>query len=54
MNYKKPFSNRRVLTRVLLILTVLFANAQTHAAMYKYITKDGQTLLVGGFGEHLQ
>ena len=46
MNYKTP-THRRVLTRTLFILTVLFASTHAQAAMYKYITKDGQTLLTG-------
>lgn len=46
MNYKTPI-NKSVLTRALFILSVLFATTQVQAAMYKYITKDGQTLLTG-------
>lgn len=46
MNYKTPIY-RRILTSLLFILSVLFATTQAQAAMYKYITKDGQTLLTG-------
>lgn len=46
MNFKTSFKNN-MLIRVFLILTILFASTQTQAAMYKYITKDGQTLLTG-------
>jgi len=46
MNYKTA-THRRVFTRALFILSVLFATTQAQAAMYKYITKDGQTILTG-------
>jgi len=46
MMFKNPFSIR-VLARTLFICTILFASAQSQAAMYKYITKDGSTLLTG-------
>lgn len=46
MNYKTPI-HQRVLTRALFILGLLFASSHAQAAMYKYITKDGQTLLTG-------
>ena len=46
MNYKTPFRSR-LLRRILFILVILFANTQVQAAMYKYITADGQTLLTG-------
>ncbi len=46
MNYKSP-NHRRIFTCALFILSVLFATTQVQAAMYKYITKDGQTLLTG-------
>ena len=46
MNYKTP-AHIRVYARTLLILGLLFASTNVQAAMYKYITKDGQTLLTG-------
>lgn len=42
-----PFSHKHLLTRTLFIVTVLFVSLQAQASMYKYITKDGQTLLTG-------
>lgn len=46
MNLKTPTIIRVVLYTIL-IITLFFTSSQGHAAMYKYITKDGQTLLTG-------
>lgn len=46
MNARTP-AILRIVTYALLIITLLALSTQGHAAMYKYITKDGQTLLTG-------
>lgn len=46
MNHKTP-SQLRFFTRAFFIMAILLASSQVQAAMYKYITKDGQTLLTG-------
>ncbi|MGK0271663.1 MAG: hypothetical protein ACI88H_002329 [Cocleimonas sp.] len=46
MNYKTPIQKRWI-SHILLTFVLLLASSQVQAAMYKYITKDGQTLLTG-------
>jgi len=46
MNLKTPFISRIVLYAAFALSLMTFST-QGHAAMYKYITKDGQTLLTG-------
>ena len=46
MKYNPSIPNR-VFIRALLCFAMLISCSQGHAAMYKYITKDGQTLLTG-------
>jgi len=46
MNFKTP-TFRYALSCALLFLSLLTFSVPANAAMYKYITKDGQTLLTG-------
>ncbi len=46
MNYKPPLRSRLIM-RTLFLLAILLTSTQVQAAMYKYITADGQTLLTG-------
>ena len=46
MNRNSTF-HKSVLVRTIFSLVLIITFSQGHAAMYKYITKDGQTLLTG-------
>ena len=43
----KPPAMLKIVLHIVLFLTLSVTSTQGHAAMYKYITKDGQTLLTG-------
>ena len=46
MNNNTP-THTRIFIRTLFILSLLFASTHVQATMYKYVTKDGQTILTG-------